>query len=545
MKAILILVKPLGYVFCLVIVYCLIKAIAYNLFLINFPYQAEYREGSILLATKLLSAGGNPYAIENNPEYTNVYGIVYNLAVYPFAKYFGTTLKIHRSVSAIFILASCIVVFVVMRRKGVKFLFASAGATLLYAHLLFFVTPLSRPDGLGTFIFLLGIVTPWVLNYSVKSLCANIFLGILGFLTKPYFVLSIPFLGLYLFLFKSKKLGVLYGLSAVASLIAIVATISHVSYVYLSNTFFVNLIGAQRDIGHAIHQAKEYLYNNLWITAAMGILLLQGGYKLTAAAIRCKRDRESLLYGVRRDFLAYLSIRTLDKPLLGFEFDLFTFFLLGMALMFFLVLGQHTGNFMVYIYQLISPFAIVAGASLVSNSKDLSVFLWHGLMALNLVYISSSSFLPTQQNAVEGWQRLDQLITSKKNIFNSPAIVSTLLDHQRVIYDSGQSEYFYLNYDNGYSNTSYRGAIKSLLVNDEESRSIRTQGIRYKQTVAAAVKRKDYDLIILTKESSPFIPVDILVANYQFQETITLPMLVGHQTFSLDIWKPFGSTEKM
>lgn len=72
------------------------------------------------------------------------------------------------------------------------------------------------------------VEVPWVGNFSRRSLLASLLLGLLAIYGKQYFVIGLGFVALQLFLARSNKLGVLYGLAAglliAASLLVVVKT---------------------------------------------------------------------------------------------------------------------------------------------------------------------------------------------------------------------------------------------------------------------------------------------------------------------------------
>lgn len=226
------------------------------------PFLNEYREGSVLLSTDLILKNGNPYDLINQPEYTNVYGIFYHLIVLPFAKVFGPTLRVHRAVTAFFILASSLLLFLAMRWLKVSLVLALSLTIMFYAHLLFSVTPLARPDSLGTFLFLCSILIPWRYQYSSLSSIISILFGILAFLTKPYFILALPYLSLYLFLFKSKIKGIQYGGIASACLLFTILVVNRLFECYFNNTFFIHSNIAGHNLSHAIKQLVTYAEYN-------------------------------------------------------------------------------------------------------------------------------------------------------------------------------------------------------------------------------------------------------------------------------------------
>jgi hypothetical protein len=116
------------------------KLLVFQWSLLSNPFPNEYREGSILLTTQALLDGKNPYALAQQPEYTNVYGILYHLAVYPFAKLFGNGFPVHRSVSAAFILATCGVAVWIMRWMKTPWVINLGASLILYGHLLFYIS---------------------------------------------------------------------------------------------------------------------------------------------------------------------------------------------------------------------------------------------------------------------------------------------------------------------------------------------------------------------------------------------------------------------
>jgi hypothetical protein len=195
---------------------CFLSLLTYHLKLIFNPFQNEYREGAAIFPTYLLLKGSNPYELENQPQAANMYGILYHLVVYPFALIFGSNLIIHRVVTAFFIWGACYLFYYATRHIKISLSLGLCATLILYRYLIEGTNPLARPDGLGTFLFLGSIVIPWRYKYSLGSLIISITLGVLAFLTKPYFVLSLPLLMTYLFLFRSKTEGLKYGVISVA-----------------------------------------------------------------------------------------------------------------------------------------------------------------------------------------------------------------------------------------------------------------------------------------------------------------------------------------
>ena len=179
---------------------------------IAMPYQIEYREGAAQVMTQILLMGGNPFSLEYQPLGMNNYGIGYNLLALPFAKLFGNTLMVHRSVSFFFLFASLLLV-----ARTIWTLKKDALISILGG--LFIVILWAGRGGLGAFpsttgafLFLSAILIPFMYSFRYPSLIVSALLSILAFYTKPYFVIGFVVVAVYTFAFVSKQKGVISGL---------------------------------------------------------------------------------------------------------------------------------------------------------------------------------------------------------------------------------------------------------------------------------------------------------------------------------------------
>lgn len=474
------------------------------------PFLNEYREGSILLSTDLLLKGGNPYNLVNQPEYTNVYGIFYHLIVFPFAKVFGPTLEVHRAITAFFILASSLLLFLAMRWLKVSLVLALSLTIIFYAHLLFYVTPLARPDSLGTFLFLCSILIPWRYQYSSLSLILSILFGILAFLTKPYFILALPYLNLYLFIFKSKIKGMKYGGIVLIFLLFTILFVNKLFECYFNNTFFIHSNVAGHDLSYAIKQLATYAEYN-W-----AVILIIAWF-----CLRCLGKTKALAK-------TRLNLLNFDEPLVNLNVDLIPFCLALSLVIFYFKLGQHPGNWLIYLHQLVSPFLlIVVSNTLKSFWRSNLIFLL--LIVLNILTLSTFGFLPNPKYGLQEWYNITTLVSEQQYIFNSPALTSVLLEQGKKVYDSGQSEFFVMGADR-------KGWLKIF----PEDKKFKDRNNQFLADINKSVSSKRYNLIILTTGSSPFISEQFLQQYYQFQESIPAPMMLAREHYQLDIWQPLN-----
>jgi len=506
--------------------FVLIKLVIYHLQIIANVFPNEYREGAILLTTDLMVNGGNPYALANQPEYTNVYGIFYHLIVLPFAKWFGINFPVHRAVSAFFIWASCWIFFDAMRWQKVPWVFAFSSTLILYGHLLYFTTPLARPDSLGFFLFLSSLLIPWRCLYSFWSLLVSILLGVLAFLTKPYFILSIFYLTLYLFICKSKKDAIKYGILSLIVLIIAILGINHFFETYFNNTLWINVNVAGNTFKYAFQQVYEYARINWGI---IFIFLVSIFYAIV------DWHKDDLIHRTIKWKCLNLDFFNLNQPLINFDIGLINFCLILSLFLFLCKFGQHQGSWLTYIHQLISPFLLLVTFGVFKpqiknrNKSWLSLILTL-LVFLNLLSISSSQLLPRPDYSLKEWNNLRALLLPHQHIFNSPAIVSILIEQGKKVYDSGQSEYFLRSSAN-------QEFWDVFMPGNRIKIKQKIQG--FLREVNQNLQLNKYDLIVLTKGHYRFISEELLTNYYEYKKTVLAPMSAKvKRNWELDIWQP-------
>lgn len=591
--------NPISFIFdtffLCVLGYFLIRLLLSHYKIIVNPFQNEFREGAILLSTKALFAGINPYDLENQPQYTNVYGIFYNLIVYPFAKIFGLNLPVHRVVTAFFIGSSCIGLFALMYKKmQISLLLCLSASTILYAQLIYLVSPLARPDSLGLFLFLCGLYIPYRYSFSRPSLILSIALGILGLLTKPYFFLLIPYIFLYLFIFKSKLKGIKYGSLSLIVLFVTVIITNTIFESYFNNTFFAHLnapIGNDllNDPYFSVIQFRSYIQHNLGFSIICGVLFLLwimsrfvGFLQTVLKTIKINSQIEINVFDrlkamnyfcnfpkisidfihlnsplVKNDNLVDIILEEID-PEEEIDVDLnlnFIIFCLVVSLfIFFVRMGHHRGNWLIYIHQLISPFLIIAVFKLVDRQWKLPLSLpkllsfksnlitsllkeipqtlyrliFACLIILNLCTLTTNDFLYDFNYGTKIWIELRHLIAEHKNIFNSPALTTLLIEQDKPVYDSGLSEYF----SDGIKSRKVIGIPFPI---DQKAKDHFTD---FRRKTEENIRTKQFDMIILSQNYSPFISEDFVNKYYRQTQTVSAPMLFTLQNYELNVWEP-------
>ena len=522
--------------FGLILLYFAFLLVRYHYLLIVFPYPLESFEGAMLLTTKLLLNGENPFALEKMPAAMNVYGINYHLLVYPFAKIWGSTFIVHRVVSAFFLLFSIILFFIVIRRHGINLVYSISAVLILYASLLYRYTPLAKPDSVGLFLFLLSVFIVYLMQYSTMSLIISAILGVAAFYTKPYFVLSVPYLVVYLFLFVSKKKAVFYG-SLSFLLFAITAFFVNRTFeTYFLNTLFNHVNVATNDLGHLQMQLEFFLifYSGIILIFIASILLFASDRFSDASW------RDLKFETIKNKLIKRLDVFSFDKPLIATGFPLSLFCLILSSLIFYFKLGRHIGNIMTYAYHLVTPFFLIyvfkiidsplKNPNLVKRRENYGYVLLMPciLLSLYLLYASASYLKDSPEwLSSDEWQHIEQITLSHKNIMNSPVIVYLLVEQNKPVYDTGQTEFFQQ------SHYPFEWLDAVFPSNSE----ISARWNEYQDSIHQSVVHKEFDAIIVeAPEEISFLQG--FQENYTLTDTLEICIFHTAQCTLLEVWEP-------
>lgn len=509
------------FIFCLILFTTIL--FHHHYLIVRCEMPLEHREANMVATTYALLHGINPFSIENQPEFTNVYGLLYNFFVYPFAAILGNSLQIHRFVAAIFIIGACILFFRFLLLEKISCLYAWGTALIFYSSLLYFVTPMARPDSTGLFCYLSALIVPMTGKYSRNSLILSAFLSCLAFYAKTYFLLAPFLLFSYLILFSSVKKAVffagIFGLFFSSSILIV----NHYYDTYFSNVFFLHINFAQNDLEHLYAQIDFYLKYHL-------CLIL-----LTLITILLQKDTSE-----KKSFIPAISIQNLrfSRPLLfsPISFSLIHYSLIVTSGVFLFKMGKHTGAWMTYLFQIISPFFLITLARIIQKPSKFQTALFP-LLLIN-IYAGAYYFLPDAariQDDLARWRFINKLICQYETILNTPSISTLLIDKDKKVYDTGSSEYFP-------SGASRRGIWR--LISGPRP-DINAKHHQYLQNQKRDIKLKKFDLIVTTKGLHPLIPLKNLKNNYSLLITIPISFpyaIMGEkvQNFDIQLWEPKG-----
>jgi hypothetical protein len=127
------------------------------------------------------------------------------------------------------------------------------------------------------------------------------------------------------------------------------------------------------------------------------------------------------------------------------------------------------------------------------------------------------------------WKNLYSYVRDSRWVVNCPAVVSALIDIGIVPIDSGQTEYYY--YIQSYPNHILFGP---------EYDAVKRHGILYRRSIRNAIRKGEFDKLILTEGYGNLISFDAVDQYYIKVETIAIDMPQTHQTWVIGVWEPIS-----
>ncbi|MBC8002135.1 MAG: hypothetical protein H7X97_06065 [Opitutaceae bacterium] len=471
------------------------------------PNVLEYREGAITLLTDLQLSGRNPYLLEDRPAVVSIYGIGYQWAMRPFASVLGGSLQTHRLVSCAFILLNCAVLAWVLRKDRTSWMLVIPAVAFWFMELGQGLSIVARPDSFGMFLFLGSLAIPYCLGFTTASLVVSAGFSILGFYTKPYFLLGLPLMALFLFLHQGKLKGVVFFAISIAVLAATVPLINAAYPAYFSETFFISRNAATRSWSHLQAIGGGYLRQHLVLLIVLVIAFVAG----LTAWWRLHRGQ----------WRSWLSFLPLSAPLLASSGNLPGLALAVASTVMVLMLGLHQGNGILYYHQIISPFLLWLVFRFAARLESrqgvvLLLILVHGVL-----YCRELRPLPADDR--NQWQRLEQLVTASTNAFLPPPLAWIARQQGKPVYDGGQTEFSIRAYKGNFTKI---GPLYEKRISD------------YWAGIISGQIRQDFDYMLVTPGLSPFVSFRMLNEHYVFQETLIMPMVFD--SYPVDLWRPKG-----
>ena len=476
---------------------------------ISIPYPIEFREGAAQVMTDFLLSGNNPFVFENQPLAMNNYGLGYNLIVLPFAWLFGNTLLVHRLVTFLFVLLSAATGFIVIHTVRRELAPASTCAAFIMIGLIAHGGIGAFPSALGTFLFLMTLVIPFFRGFDPPSLLLSILFSIAAFYSKAYFIVGFGIVASYLFLFASKKTGLLYSV-VFSILFAISILVVRLAFpLYFIDTLIGNISNGERSSTHLFSQLRQLLIYFSPVLLSLFLFAFEARIPKRSLESKLKRrDREQLPMGVSAAYFLYSSVCAL--------------------LAFIVILGPHIGNYLNYAYQLIIP-VFFCWFFLKFDPRNQTGLLIAATVVFNLFFWGRSTLAPhmLEQKDSQDWASLYSQIRSSSNILNSPVVTSAVVELGLHPLDSGQTSYFYEV--NPYPNLTVLGPSYD---------AFRADGLKYVRFIDNSIQKQRYDLILTTQEKSTFYHAKLIKKFYAPVAEIKVDMPQTGQQWTVLLWKP-------
>ncbi|MEO5357664.1 MAG: hypothetical protein H7844_10250 [Nitrospirae bacterium YQR-1] len=476
-----------------------IKTANYHVSLIYYPHQVDVAELEMVLSTDLLLKGKNPYDFVNHPMYLNCYGIVYNYMTLPVHKILsfmypglsGIFILSHRMTAGIFIVLSVMLTAAIMYSLKYKLIFIYGAAVIQYVSLLFLCTPLTRPDSLGTFLYLLSIAVPWRLNYSKNSVIASIILGLLAFYTKGYFVIGVLIVISYIFLFLSKKTGIKYLVTFITCFVVSAVIVNEFYEAYFYDTLIMQYNTNVFQVDMMIKQSVYFILCNIGLFLYLSISLyfaLSANYQAVVKQIR--------------SFFENINLLNADKPLFYSKTSIFSYAAFVSLCLLELKLGCTTGAWMTYYMQLFLPFFLIYTLNIKLSfiRTPVILMLMSAVSAYSVYSLSMYSKIITPYSFImddpskrfrrevveQFWSTINGYVKTSKNILVSKEFNFVVFNMGKGVYDSGVNNYFN-------KVTPKNKVLKYFFPKD-----FRALHESFENDIDTKIKNKFFDVLILT-----------------------------------------------
>lgn len=502
----------------------------YHWSLINSQFPLESREGVMQATTDLILKGKNPYELQYQPQYTNVYGILEPIIALPFVKIFGNNTFVHRVISAVFIWLGLGAIVIMLKKKGVPFLWGILAGVFIYAQSIYpgNLMPCIGPHSLGWFLMLACLFLPEICSYRIGSLVISCLCGVLAFYAKAYFMMGLGLMVVYLFIFKSKKQGLLYGGFALSLFIGSLMGMNVFFEYYFYNSFLNHIQVSSNSYAHLLNQLKYY------ITSVGGIGGVAVGFLLVLIVRLGIQVRKNDIGVIKEGetFFKKLNFLNLNKPLWEGKGEiLWVCFILVFIIVYF-KLGRHQGQWMGYFYQLITPFLVALIFVYLSKMRfalliALPLFVGNINFVVNNLNIFSTFAQREEAFDHQNLQVIQKIISQSNNIYHPSLLTSEIIQQNKPVYESGQSEYFsYAAKDTQFLGFNFRGDKKA---------GERTQ--EFLIDIAKQIYNKEFDVLFLTEEDLTSIP-PYFTQYYELATVVKLKMRHMYEEREVSVWKP-------
>lgn len=485
--------------------------IGHHYLLVTTPVPLDIFEPAVSVITQYLVDGGNLYSFEAQPVFTSFYTPLVNHVMAAVSPVTGTSLLAHRFLSALCIIGCCVVCYRSAVVEGCSRAYATAGVVILYAVLLFYNTPIAGGSAIGLLGFLLCICIPRWSGFNASSLVLSAVAGVAAFYGKQYFLAGPAFVALGLAFFVGFRTAFLYSTGFAALLVATIVVSVYFGPYFLDNVLFATGSAALGLSSFAVVfvQLRDYF----WIYS--GFLV---GSSLFIPALMSKDKKEWSSW--------YWLMFTLSTLLIIFT------------------IGKNPGNYLTYLFQMMTPFLVIAFMTDLSRNGGIAIF---HLPIVAVVMLQSWLVLEKDfEVEPEQLKKIEKIIQANETILAPPMLAHIILQNDKQLIDGPQSRWAH--------HAKHKPAF---LIRENRENRIETITARHADKINDMLDNKAFDMILIhgtvfgydygmiTAEGGSWPAAytsaeQRLQSSYRIEQTLKLklPDRRGAGPQTIQVWKP-------
>jgi hypothetical protein len=388
------------------------RALFFHQEICSFPQQLEPTEGGLMMSTRAILAGWDPWAVTLAPVYSNNYGIGYPWVVALVSHLTPGLglLEVMRAVTALSIFFVLGLVYLTLRDAACGPLEAAAASLVVYLALLFGDIPSGRPDGLALALYMASLALVFRPGFKAVALAAV--LAALAYFVKPYAILALGLGGFHLARsHRWRDLQKFLALGLGTAVITALWVSLHHPYYFLGTLFILS-----NNVDYRVIRLLDQLRDLLFCHFPLLLVVLGGAW------VAFKDQRSWRPEGSARDW-GWLAFGCLAVLAAG--------------------PGGHMGAYMRYFNELFVPLALLF---LVLWARQLRVWSW--LLVLALIGNAALCFnfnrqfsYPVSAEDYAGWDKADLWIKNHPRGVFPPLFTCLAAAHHAYIVDTDHSHY--------------------------------------------------------------------------------------------------------